>query len=106
MITVEIAKPMGVMYFDACYPKTEYRSDEQKTTPEGVPLWSMGVLLRQPESKKSENITITVPCPHDPSQAIEPFTPIAFDGLRMMTGESSNGTWVSFAADKFGKPSK
>lgn len=106
MITAEITKPMGAMYFDAAFPKTEYGTGEQKQTAEGVPLWSVQVLLRQPDSRKTESLTITIPAAQDPAAVIEPFTPIAFEGLRMMTGENNGRVWVSFAADKCGKPSK
>lgn len=104
MITAEITKPMGAMYFDGAFPKNEYGADIQKTNADGVPLWSVAVLLRQPESRKTESMTITVPAQKDPSQVLEVFTPIAFEGLRVMTGESNNRPWVSFAADKCGTP--
>ena len=106
MITAEISKNLGSMYFDAAFPKTEYGTDEQKKNAAGVPLWSVQVLLRQPDSRKTESLTVTLPAPQDPATVLEPFTPIAFEGLRVMTGENNGRVWVSFAADKCGKPSK
>jgi hypothetical protein len=104
MITAEITKSMGAMYFDGAFPKTEYGTGEQKKNAEGVPLWSVSVLLRQPDSRKTESLTVTMPAAQDPAALIEPFTPIAFEGLRVMTGENGGRVWVSFAADKCGKP--
>lgn len=104
MITVELSKPLGVMLFDSAFAKNEYGETTQKTNADGVPLWTVNILLRQPDSKKSENLTITVPSKTNPADVLEPFTPIAFERLRLMTGQSHGRTWVSFAADRCGKP--
>lgn len=106
MIQAEIkANTLGTMLFDSAFPKTDFNTKEQKTTAEGVPLWSVQVLVRQPEARVTENMTVTIPASVDPSEKVEPFTPIAFANLRMMTGQNNGRTWVSFAADAIGNPS-
>lgn len=103
MIAVEISQPLGAMLFDGAFPKTEYGEAVQKLNAEGVPLWVVNVIVRQPDAKRSENLSVTVPAPADPSQTVPPFAPVAFEGLRIMTGSNGGKTWVSFAADRFGK---
>lgn len=103
MITIPIQKTLGTMLFDSAYPRNDFNSGEQRKNADGVPMWSMNIILRQPDARRSETLTVSVPSPVDPSTKLDPFAPIGFEGLRIMTGEGNDGhTWVSFAADKFG----
>lgn len=105
MISIDIAsKSLGQMLYDSAYPKTDYESGEQKMSADGQPLWQIGVLLRQPGSRRTEAVTVTVPLPQDPATVLEPFTPVMFGGLRVMTGENNGRRWVSFSADSVGTP--
>lgn len=104
MLTVDIKNNIGTILFDGAYPRNDFETKQQKTDSEtGLPMWSIAVVLRQPNSRRSENLTVNVPNAKDPNEQLNPFEPIAFDGLRIMTGESGGKTWVSFAADKFGR---
>lgn len=106
MIQAEIkSNTLGTMLFDSAFPKTDYNTKEQKTNAEGVPLWSIQVLVRQPGARMTENMNVTIPANVDPSEKVEPFTPIAFLNMRVMTGQNNGKTWVSFSADGIGNPS-
>lgn len=105
MITVELKNNLGNMIFDSAFPRNDFDTKEQKIDAEtGLPIWSVAVLLRQPNSRRSESMTINVPSQKDPNEMFVGFDPIAFDGLRIMTGENDGNKWVSFSADKVGKP--
>lgn len=103
MLSVDVKNNLGTMLFDSAFAKNDYETHEQKKNADGVPQWTINVLVRQPDSRRSEQMSVTVAMPQDPSTAIEPFTPIAFEGLRLLTGENNGRTWVSFQADKIGR---
>lgn len=101
MITVDISEPLGTVVFDAASPRNDYETGIQRTNDEGVPMWRVAAILRQEDARQSEQIAVVVPSRTNPADEIQPFTPVAFEGLRMMTGQGNNGsTWVSFHADK------
>ena len=79
MISVEITKPLGITMFDNAFPRNDFETKEQKKNADGVPMWS------------------------DPNETFEPFSPVSFEGFRIMTGENNGNTWVSFGADKMTK---
>ncbi len=69
-------------------PKQEYvtladgssrRSGNQSTTPEGVPLWSVDVLVDDDDATRSEVLGVTVADHVQP--AVSKFRPISFRGL-------------------------
>lgn len=104
MLNVEIKNNLGTMLFDSAFPRNDYETKEQKTNADGVPMWSVNILVRQPEARRTEMMTVNVPSAKDPSELFEPFDRIAFENLHVMTGSNDGRTWVSFAADKAGKP--
>lgn len=105
MLTVNVKEKLGVMLFDSCFPKNDFETKQQKVdNGTGLPLWSVSVLLRQADSRRSESITITVPSAKDPAESLEPLSPVAFEGLRLMTGVNDGRPWVSFRADRVGVP--
>lgn len=103
MISVEITKPLGITMFDNAFPRNDFETKEQKKNADGVPMWSVNLILRQFDARRSETITVNVPSATDPNETFAPFTPVSFEGLRIMTGENNGNTWVSFGADKMTK---
>ncbi|MEB1814003.1 hypothetical protein [Adlercreutzia mucosicola] len=99
MISIEITKPLGVVLFDSAFPRNDFETRQQKVNNDGVPMWSVNLILRQPDSRRSENLTVNVPSVKDPTEIFDPFAPVSFSGLRIMTGENNGNTWVSFGAD-------
>lgn len=101
MLTVEVKNTLGVLRFDGAFPKKDFESGIQKEK-DGVPLWQVVCLLRQPDSNVSDKITVVIPAQKNPSEFIEPFAQIGFENLRILTGEQNGRTWVAFHADKVG----
>lgn len=100
MLSININQDLGTMIFDSAFPRNDYETKEQKKNAEGVPMWSVRLILRQADSRRSENLTVNIPSPEDPSRAFGVFAPVALKGLRVMTGDNDGRTWISFAADK------
>lgn len=106
MITVEMTKPLGAMLFDSAFPRNDFETGVQKKNADGVPMWSIAVIVKQPDARRSETLTVNVPLQQDPNDVFETFDRVAFEGMRLMTGSNNDGNlWVSFGADKIGKPS-
>lgn len=103
MISVEISKPLGRVFFDGAFPRNDFDTGVQKKNDAGVPIWSISVVLRQPDSRRSENLTVNVPATKDPNDIFDVLCPIQFEGLKIMTGANKGNTWVSFSADKIEK---
>ena len=57
MISVEITKPLGITMFDNAFPRNDFETKEQKKNADGVPMWSVNLILRQPDARRSETIT-------------------------------------------------
>lgn len=88
------------MIFDSAFPRTNFETKEQKTDANGVPMWTVNLILRQEDSRKSETLAVNIPSPEDPSKSFGIFAPVALKGLRVMTGTNDGKIWISFAADK------
>lgn len=100
MLNLPITSIPGVILFDNARPKNEFNSQAQKTDENGVPQWRCRCVVRQNGANQSEFVDVTIASPVDPNSSVNPFTPIVFDGLRVMTGQGHNGaTWVSLFAD-------
>lgn len=46
MISVEITKPLGITMFDNAFPRNDFETKEQKKNADGVPMWSVNLILR------------------------------------------------------------
>lgn len=103
MLNVEIKNNIGTMLFDSAFPRTEFESREQRKNADGVPMWTINILVRQPDARRTEQMSVNVPSVKDPNELLEPFDRIGFENLHVMTGSNDGRTWVSFAADKVGK---
>ena len=100
MLSINIDQDLGALIFDSAFPRTDFETREQKKNADGVPMWSVNLILRQADARRSESLTVTVPMADDPSKHFGVFAPVKLDGLRVMTGENDGKTWISFAADK------
>lgn len=104
MLNIEIKSNLGVTLFDNAFPRNDFEAREQKKNADGVPMWSVNILVRQPNARRTELMTVNVPAAKDPNETFAPLEQIAFENLHVMTGENDGKTWVSFAADKVGRP--
>lgn len=100
MLSIKIDQDLGTMIFDSAFPRNDFETKEQKKNSEGVPMWSVSLILRQADARRSETLTVNIPSPEDPSKSFGIFAPVALKGLRVMTGDNDGRTWISFAADK------
>lgn len=100
MLNLPISTIPGFVLFDSARPKNEFNSQAQKVDENGVPQWRCRCVVRLDDANSAEFVDVTIPSPVDPSTVVNPFTLVAFDGLRVMTGQGHNGaTWVSLFAD-------
>lgn len=106
MLSIDLAnRQLGSLFYDVAYPKRDYETGAQKAAENDDLIWTVNVLVRQPGSKRTETIAVTVPSPECPNELFDPFEPVLFAGLRLLTGKNAQGrTWVSFFADKIGYP--
>lgn len=102
MLTFELKNINGTILFDGAFPKTDYNTKEQKTDPNGQLLWTVNCLVREPESRRTETLAVQIAAPKNPEEVLQPFTPIAFEGLSLLTGEMNGRPFVSLRADKIG----
>lgn len=99
MLNIPITQNLGVMVYDGSFPRNDFDTKEQKKTAEGVPIWSVNIFVHQQDARRSDAMTINIPCPHDPNEDFSVFDKVQVGGLRVMTGENDGAKWVSFAAD-------
>lgn len=100
MLNLPISSIPGLVLFDSARPKNEFNSQAQKVDENGVPQWRCRCVVRLEDANQSEFVDVTIASPVDPSTVVNPFARVAFDGLRVMTGQGHNGaTWVSLFAD-------
>ncbi len=102
MLTFELKPINGAILFDSAFPKNDYETKEQKKDPNGTPLWSVNVLVREPDARRTETLTVQIPAPKNPEEVFQPFTPVAFEGLSLLSGEMNGRPFVSLRADKIG----
>lgn len=104
MLNVEIKNNLGTILFDSAFPRNDYETKQQKVDAEtGMPMWTVNILVRQPNARRTELMSVNVPAAKDPTEIFAPLEQIAFENLHVMTGSNDGRTWVSFAADKVGK---
>ena len=100
MLNLPISSIPGLVLFDSARPKNEFNSQAQKVDENGVPQWRCRCVVRWEDANQSECEEGTIASTVDPSTVVNPFARVAFDGLRVMTGQGHNGaTWVSLFAD-------
>ena len=100
MLSIPIDQDLGMLIFDTAFPRNDYETKEQRKNADGVPQWSVSLILRQEDARRSESLTITIPSQDDPSKHFKIFEQVRVEGLRVMTGSNDGRTWVSFGADK------
>lgn len=87
--------------FDSCRPKNDFETKEQKIDSEtNLPLWTVGLILRQEDAMRSEMVSVTIPSAKDYSETMNFFTPVKLKDLCVMTGDNNGNTWVSLRASE------
>lgn len=76
---------LGVIVYRGCFPKSVYkngeRTDEQKTTAAGIPVWSLSANVIQPDSDRPEQMRFELASKKDPSEGLERGDHISFDDV-------------------------
>lgn len=90
--------------FLSAEPKPLYRdgqrTDEQETTPEGVPIYVYTILAKEQGAGKPETITVKAPSKNEPQ--IQEFAAIGFQNLTAFAYVAGNRANLSLSADRVG----
>lgn len=91
------------IYFRRSWAKMVYednkRTDEQETTAEGVPVWSVKAEVIQGE--KVDEITVAVPMKRNPAEGLMLNEKIQFVGMVIESGaRRSGGRWERLTAER------
>ena len=92
---------LGTAVLDSCQKRIADRETGEIKTDKvtGLPIWSVAVFVRQPGAFKAEGIVVNIPSKKDPTEGIEPFTPVMFQGLAISTFNIGGTRVNSFSAD-------